>query len=134
MAESLYLEMPARKKSPAGGLFRRVRFVLFLAVAFALLAALLWWLAGGRVDSVRAVLDGMVYTVSPEFSARLEALSVREGDSVTAGQPVGRMDAGDYARHLREAGQEAASLRPPDMAEMAGRLRQAQEAERDMGV
>ena len=42
------------------------------------------------------------------------------------------MDAGDYARHLREAGQEAASLRPPDMAEMAGRLRQAQEAERDM--
>ena len=132
MAESLYLEMSARKKSPAGGLFRRVRFVLFLAVAFALLAALWWWLAGGRVDSVRAVLDGMVYTVSPEFSARLEALSVREGDSVTAGQPVGRMDAGDYARHLREAGQEAASLRPPDMAEMAGRLRQAQEAERDM--
>lgn len=132
MAESLYLEMPARKKSPAGGLFRRVRFVLFLAVAFVLLAALWWWLAGGRVDSVRAVLDGMVYTVSPEFSARLEALSVREGDSVTAGQPVGRMDADDYARHLREAGQEAASLRPPDMAEMAGRLRQAQEAERAM--
>lgn len=52
MAESLYLEMPARKKSPAGGLFRRVRFVLFLAVAFVLLAALWWWLAGGRVDSV----------------------------------------------------------------------------------
>ena len=132
MAESLYLEMPARKKSPAGGLFRRVRLVLCLAAALALLAGLWWWLAGGRVDSVRAVLDGMVYTVSPEFSARLEALNVREGDSVTAGQPVGRMDTGDYARHLREAGQEAASLRPPDMAEMAGRLRQAQEAERDM--
>ena len=63
MAESLYLEMSARKKSPAGGLFRRVRFVLFLAVAFALLAALWWWLAGGRVDSVRAVLDGMVLSL-----------------------------------------------------------------------
>ncbi|WP_288230162.1 HlyD family efflux transporter periplasmic adaptor subunit [uncultured Desulfovibrio sp.] len=132
MAESLYLEMPTRKKPPMGGLLRRLRLVISLAVLFVLLAVGWWWLDGGRAVSAWAMLDGMVYAVSPEFSARLEALDVREGDMVAAGQPVARMDAGGYARRLNEAGREAASLRPPDMAEMAGRLRQAQEAEKDL--
>ncbi|MGE9986151.1 HlyD family secretion protein [Desulfovibrio sp. SGI.169] len=132
MAEALYLEMPARKKPSMGGLIRRLRLVAFLAALCFLLAAGWWWLDGGRVAGAWAMLDGMVYTVSPEFSARLDSLDVREGDMVAAGQPVGRMDTGGYARRLNEAGREAASLRPPNMEEMAGRLRQAQEAEKDM--
>lgn len=132
MAEALYLEMPSRKKSPLRELVRRLWLVISLAVLFVLLLAGWWWLDSGRTASVWAMLDGMVYAVSPEFSARLEALHVREGDMVVAGQPVGRVDTGGYARHLREAGREAASLRPPDMAEIDGRLRQVQEAEKEL--
>ncbi|WP_298033997.1 HlyD family efflux transporter periplasmic adaptor subunit [uncultured Desulfovibrio sp.] len=133
MAGSLYLEIPAREKPPMGGmLVRRLRLVAFLTVLFVLLAVGWWWLDGGRAVSAWAMLDGMVYAVSPEFSARLEALDVREGDMVSAGQPVARMDAGGYARRLNEAGRAAASLRPPDMPEMAERIRQAQEMEKDL--
>lgn len=132
MAEALYLEMPARKKPTIKGLARRLRLVVFFAALFLALAVGWWWLDSGRVSSVWAVLDGMVYAVSPEFSARLDSLDAREGDRIVAGQPVGRMNTDSYARRLNEAGREVASLRPPDMAEMASRLRRAQEEEKDM--
>lgn len=130
MAESLYLEMPARKKSFAARL-------LLLPIVMGVLAAFLlglcwWWLASGRIESVWGMLDGMIYTVSPDFSGRLAEVNAREGDRVHSRQPVARMDAGAFAAQLRQAGREAATLRPPDMQETAARLKQAQEAEKDI--
>lgn len=130
MAESLYLEMPARKKSLAARLLRLP--LIMSALAAFLLSLSWWWLASGRVDSVWGMLDGMIYTVSPDFSGRLAEINVREGERVEARRPVARMDASAFARQLRRAGQEAAGLRPPDMQETAARVKQAQEAEKDM--
>lgn len=102
MAESLYLEMPTRKKSASLLLRRLLPLWALLLLAVACLGW--WWLNSGQVKSVWGMLDGMVYAVSPEFSGRLEEISVREGDLVRQGQPVARVDSGGYASRLREAG------------------------------
>lgn len=130
MAESLYLEMP-RQKKPLAARWLRLPLVMSALAAF-VLALAWWWLASGRVESVWGMLDGMIYTVSPDFSGRLAEVTVREGDRVEARGPVARMDADAFARQLRGAEQEAARLRPPDMQETAARLKQAQEAEKDI--
>lgn len=132
MAEPLYLELPRSTR-----IARRRLPVVFLALLVVVGAALGWWFFSGRVTSVTARLDGMVHMAAPRFSGRLERLDVKEGDAVTAGQPVGIMETGAYDRQLAQAAAEAAALRPrqgPDMVENAARLRQAQEAERDLAV
>lgn len=132
MAEPLYLELPRSTRA-----VRRRLPVIFLILLAVVGAALGWWFFSGRIASVAARLDGMVHMVAPRFSGRLAALDVKEGDAVTAGQPVGTMETGAYDRQLAQAAAEAAALRPrqgPDMMESAARLRQAQEAERDLAV
>lgn len=139
MGDALYLEMPQQPKKRNSRFFRLFhapRPWLFLAVlALALGVALLaWWFYLGRVASVAARIDGLVYTVSPRFSAVLASLDVRDGDAVTAGQVVGRMETGELARQMQQAGADVAALGAagPDIRESAARLRQAQEAERDI--
>lgn len=132
MAEPLYLELPRAPRS-----VRRRLPVLFLVLLVAVGAGVGWWFFSGRVTSVTARLDGMVHMVAPRFSGQLATLDVKAGDAVTAGQPVGTMETGSYDRQLAQAAAEAAALRPsqgPDMVESAARLRQAQEAERDLAV
>ena len=134
MSEVQYLEMPQGK--PGGrmsGLLRGRGPVLAGAVLLVALVALAsWWLASGRLASLHAQVDGNVFMVTPQVSGTLAEISVAEGDHVSAGQAVGRVDVSGYDRHVRQAGQEIAALRTPGMEEMAGRVRQAQEAERDM--
>ena len=134
MSEVQYLEMPQGK--PGGrmsGLLRGRGPVLAGAVLLVALVALAsWWLASGRISSLHAQVDGNVFMVTPQVSGTLAEISVAEGDHVRAGQAVGRVDISGYDRHVRQAGQEIAALRMPGMEEMAGRVRQAQEAERDM--
>ncbi|MBD5417539.1 MAG: HlyD family efflux transporter periplasmic adaptor subunit [Desulfovibrio sp.] len=135
MTEALTLELPTAKSSGRWPLRRLL--MLLIAVLVLAGAALAWWMYSGRVTSVAARLDGMVHVVAPRFSGHVASLDVKEGDTVAQGQPVGSMEAGTYDRHLAQAAAEAASLRPaqgPDMVESAGRLRQAQEAERDFAV
>lgn len=134
MSEVQYLEMPQGKQGgKMSGLLRGRGPVVVAAVLLVALVALAsWWLASGRVDSLHAQLDGNVFMVTPQVSGTLAEISVAEGDHVRAGQPVGRVDISGYDRHVRQAGQEIAALRMPGMEEMAGRVRQAQEAERDM--
>ncbi len=132
MAEPVYLELPRATRTA-----RRRLPVIFLVLLVAVGAALGWWFFSGRVTSVSARLDGMVHMVAPRFSGQLATLDVREGDAVSAGQPVGSMETGAYDRQLAQAATEAAALRSrqgPDMVESAARLRQAQEAERDLAV
>lgn len=137
MSKPLQLEMPVKPEgiSPVGG--GRTRRLLLLAAAglLAVLLACLGWLYAGRVDSVHAILDGMVHVVAPKMPGRVQAVLVKDGERVVAGQVIARMDMDDYLRRLKESGKEVAALRPsamPGMAEMAGRLEEAQRAEREM--
>ena len=133
MPEPMYLQMPEAPLKKHGRLLVRL---LPLWVIAALIAGGWWWLEAGRISSTWAMLDGMVYTVSSEFPARVESVMVREGDHVKKGQVVARLDASNYARQLAAAGSEGANLRvmagPPGMDETAARVRQAQDAEQDM--
>lgn len=133
MSEPVFLQMPAPKLKKHGRLILRLLPLWALA---GLLAGVWWWMAAGRISSSWAMLDGMVYAVSSEFPARVEAVNVREGDRVAKGQVLARLDVSDYARHVAEAGRESASLRamagPPSIEETAARLKQAQDAEHDM--
>ncbi|MDR1776480.1 MAG: biotin/lipoyl-binding protein [Desulfovibrio sp.] len=130
MAEQLRLEMVAAAPRRFLARFPRKGLAAALAAIFALAALSCWWWFQGRVSSVAATLDEQMYPVAPEFSARLEELAVRVGDRVKANQMVGRMDAKAYERRLREAGKDAAALRPTLMEETAERLAKAQAAEK----
>ena len=129
MAETAPLELSPASPGNSGRPFHRQILVALFAGIFVLSAFAGWWLAGGRVNSVSAVLDAELYPVAPEFSARLEEIKVREGDRVSARQAVGRVDASGYERQLHEAGRDAAALRPALMEETAERLKALQAAE-----
>ncbi|WP_297669319.1 HlyD family efflux transporter periplasmic adaptor subunit [uncultured Desulfovibrio sp.] len=133
MPDALYIEMPSA--TPV----KKRRLWLRLLPVWALLGCavgVVWWVMAGRVASSWGMLDGMVFPVASDFAARVEAVAVREGDSVREGQIIARLDAREAARHLDAAGRDVAGLRasaaPPDMEETAARLRDVQEAERDM--
>ncbi|MBQ3059701.1 MAG: HlyD family efflux transporter periplasmic adaptor subunit [Desulfovibrio sp.] len=129
MAEPLSLTMPTKKKAFWSGLNSRV--VLAGLAVLAILCACGWLLAG-RLTSSHAMLDSMVRVLSAPMPGRLAAVDVRAGDSVVMGQAVARMDMENYAPRLEEAGQQATALHPPQMAEMAARIQEAQRAEKLM--
>ncbi|MDR3357386.1 MAG: HlyD family efflux transporter periplasmic adaptor subunit [Desulfovibrio sp.] len=132
MAETAHLQLSPGSPEISGRPFRRPYLAVLFAGIFVLSAIAGWWLAGGRIRSVNAVLDAKLYPVAPEFSARLEEITAREGDRVSARQAVGRVDASGYARQLREAGKDTAALRPALVEETAERLKALQAAEKDI--
>ena len=132
MPEPIYLQMPEAPLKKHGRQFLRL---LPIWVLVFLAAGAWWWIEAGRVTSTWAMLDGMIYAVSSEFPARVDAVTVREGDRVKKGQVVARLDVSGYAKRMAEAGREAAGMRvmgPPGMEETAARLKQAQSAEQEM--
>ena len=132
MPEPIYLQMPEAPLKKHGRQF--LRLLPIWALVF-LAAGGWWWVEAGRVTSTWAMLDGMVYAVSSEFPARVDAVTVREGDRVKKGQVVARLNVSDYASRMAEAGREVAGLRvmgPPSMEETSARLKQAQNSEQEM--
>ena len=65
--------------------------------------------------SLKAVNSALI---KARVAGELQALTVREGDFVKAGQVVARIDAGEYQSRQRQAGEQAASARAQvDVAE-----------------
>lgn len=127
MEEPLYIEMPKARKS-------RMPLILYglSACVLALAAAWTWVALGEKIESVQAVADCDVRAVSADISARLVSLDVKPGDSVLAGQVVGKMDFSAYAGQLSEARHDVAGLRAPDSAEIAARLKEVAAFEENM--
>lgn len=91
MVDELSLEKGTLKKQP---FWRNPRILgLYIALALVILAALFsWWLANGTVSSIQAKMDTMVYTVEPEFEARMRSITVQAGQEVQSGQVLGTME------------------------------------------
>lgn len=93
MSEPIQIEVlppPVKRKS----FFRTRRGMIFMGGFIVALAAgfFSWWLAQGRISSISAQLDTLVYTVGPEYPATLQAVYTEPGQIVSAGQPLGRIE------------------------------------------
>jgi membrane fusion protein (multidrug efflux system) len=102
-----------------------------VALLLAALCGGLWWQYGGQVASVWAVVEGGSIPIVAAYSARVDAVLVREGDAVEARQPLVRLDATGFAGRIHEAAGETAALRS-DMRAVASRMQEVEEAERDI--
>ena len=87
MSEVQSVSLPNLK---VAGSSKRGRIIFSAAVLLlgAIIIAFVLWLAQGRVVSVQAAADGMVYTIAPEISAKLLDLQVQAGSFVEKGQVV----------------------------------------------
>jgi HlyD family secretion protein len=106
----------------------RVRIALVLLVVVAA-AALVYYLSRGRAGTLR--LTGLVTTdavvVSSEIQGRLQALLVKQGDTVTAGQLLGRIQPQEWKADMSfysNAEQQSAAM--VTQAEADLRYQQAQ--------
>ena len=108
MPEPIYLQMPEAPLKKHGRQFMRLLPIWVLVI---LAAGGWWWIEAGRVTSTWAMLDGMIYAVSSEFPARVDAVTVREGDRVKKGQVIARLDVSGYAKRMAEAGREVVGMR-----------------------
>lgn len=79
---------------------RAVWIILFIALVI-LAGIFSWWLSRGKVSSVAATLDSVVYTVEPQYEARLATVQVNPGDIVAAGQRLGNVDLPKPAKPLQ---------------------------------
>ncbi|MBQ9406977.1 MAG: biotin/lipoyl-binding protein [Desulfovibrio sp.] len=131
--ESRKLEMPQAKQG------KKSRFWIGLFPLWGLVccaAALAWWLMTGRVASSWAMLDAMVVPLAVDFSGKVKAVEVREGDHVREGQIVARLEVGGLSRELQAARHDVQGLRtvapPADAATAAASLKEAQAFEQGL--
>lgn len=112
MPEEICIPLPPSQLEPKP--FYRTRRGL-VAIAFLLLVLLAglfsWWLARGKIASTNASLDMLVYTVAPEFPAKLKEILVEDGQTVAKGQPLAIVESSEYAGHFQDAARDLASLR-----------------------
>ncbi len=104
--------VPVRAAKPEGRPRRRARIAWLVIVLVALGAAgygaRLWWLAEARaIPAGIAVgngrLEAQEVDIATKFAGRIAEVLVDEGDSVEAGQIVGRMDSQELLASLRQA-------------------------------
>lgn len=91
MADPLQIEACVPKKN----FYNTRRFQLAVVVAIILLCAIfsiLAWLSGGRIKSVAARIDGLVYTVAPQFNSKILNIEVAPGAQVNSGQVLAKLE------------------------------------------
>lgn len=96
--------------------WRRRRLVLLAVIAIVLAALASAWLlvrhppAPDGLLQVNGRIEGDRVTVAPKFAGRIVELAVREGDVVTAGQLLARLDERAVGARLEQAQAAQASL------------------------
>lgn len=81
-----------RQPSRPGKTSRKIFIILFATVICVLPLCGWLWLDMGKISSVRAMMAGTLYMVTPDSPGLLAAVYVKEGQSVSAGQPVAAMN------------------------------------------
>lgn len=136
MSDATYIEIPpqpARPKSFWRG-WRGVVLALFLLAAL-LAGCFSWWLSQGKISSVYGRVDTVVFTVEPEYTARVEELLVRQGQTIVIGQPLARIDANPAApAPPPQQTPQNQQNRIGSASDIAQRLNAAQETERRMST
>ena len=107
----------------------RVAFAAAILLLGVAIIAFVLWMATGRVESVQASADGMVYTIAPDISAKLLDLEVQEGGFVEKGQVVAHLENMAASKPVETTTREVYGLNPPTRQEVARRLKEAEIAE-----
>lgn len=111
MPEEIVVELsPVSSKKP----FYKTGWgvAVLAAIVLVIIAALFsWWLASGKISSVAARLDTMIYTVGSDFPARVKTIYVAAGDQVAKDQPLALVESPEFAGQLQSAAEELAKLR-----------------------
>lgn len=126
MTEITAIEMAdPNGKQHASSFWKWIWIGLFLLLVAAV-GIYSWWLSNGKISSVAANLDTVVYTVEPEYAARMDEVFVQPGELVSAGQVLGRI-----SRQTSATGQPEA---PAQDLGINQRLENASNAEREMAA
>ncbi|MDE5833457.1 MAG: HlyD family efflux transporter periplasmic adaptor subunit, partial [Desulfovibrio sp.] len=71
----------------------RTWIIILICLGLVMIAALAsWWTARGRISSVTANVDALIYTVEPKEQSQIERIFVHPGDMVRQGQALARID------------------------------------------
>lgn len=125
MPGEIVAEMADVQSKPPFWRKKGVQFAVLLLLLIFLAAFFSWWLANGRITSVAARLDTMVYTVESRYAARVETVYVSSGEAVETGQVLAAVDVAPSAGQV---------VMPTGNAGLTGRLAQAQQAERELAA
>lgn len=132
MSDAVYIEMPQKQKGKP--FFKRlsVLLIIFLLLISGGAAYLSWWLDDGKLSSVHASVDAVVYTVEPEEPITIMEVLVKNGENVFAGQPLAVIELASSAQNMSNQSQSPHSVMP--LGEITGRLNASGEAERNMSA
>lgn len=111
MPEEVLIEFtPPSEPKP---FYKTKRGILALcAIILVILAAIFsWWLSTGKITSVAARLDTLIYTVGSDFPARIKNVYVMAGDQVLKDQKLASIESPEFAGQLQSATEELAKLR-----------------------
>lgn len=105
-------------------------FVCGVALVFAGLCALAYWLLSGRVEARTAQLEGALVAVIAPITAHVSEVAAPEGTLVAQGQVIARLEADNW--RIFEAEARALLPRMPSPQEGAARVAAAQSAEENI--
>jgi membrane fusion protein (multidrug efflux system) len=131
MAEPVLKLAPAQSEAPpappetrySGMSRQRLRFVLLLALpAVALLAALYFYLSGGRyISTDNAYVGAQKVLITPDISGKISSIAVREGQRVKRGDPLFAIDPEPFRLSVQQAQARVAGVRT-DFANLKANL------------